>query len=176
MTSSVRLVALCISSIAAVLSSALAQTPATGGSCAAAIQSVLDDIAARDLSTSEGPPRNAFIALNPAAVAEAQRLDREAASGAPKGSLHCLPIAVKDNFDTADLPTTVGSLALVGNRPPRDAAIVARLRKAGAVIVGKTNMDEFGMGLRGLSGSGGRGGNADARSAREGCSPSGAGV
>ena len=71
-----------------------------------------------------------------------------------------MPVAVKDNFDTHDMPATVGSLALIGNQPPRDAPFVARLRSAGAVVVGKTNMDEFAMGIRGLSGAGGRVGNA----------------
>src|SRR5262245_35501009 len=129
-------------------------------SCAATIRAVLADIAARDLDTSQGPPLNAFLTLNPNAVAQAETLDRNAAAGTPKGPLFCLPIAVKDNFDTYDMPATVGSLALVGNQPPRDASFVERLRAAGAVIVGKTNMDEFAMGIRGLSGAGGRVGNA----------------
>ena len=148
---------LAIASLAFAAGGAHAQTD---GSCAAAIRAVLADIAARDLDTSQGPPLNAFIALNPNAVAQAEALDRKAAAGEPKGPLFCVPVAVKDNFDTYDLPTTVGSLALIGNQPPRDAPFVARLRKAGAIIVGKTNMDEFAMGIRGLSGAGGRVGNA----------------
>jgi Asp-tRNA(Asn)/Glu-tRNA(Gln) amidotransferase A subunit family amidase len=137
-----------------------AQMQQPARSCAATIRAVLDDIARRDLDTSEGPPRNAFLALNPSAIAQAEHLDREAASGRAKGPLFCVPVAVKDNFATADMPTTVGSLALVGNRPPNDAAIVAKLRRAGAVIIGKTNLDEFAIGVRGLSGAGGRVGNA----------------
>ena len=130
------------------------------GSCAAAIRAVLTDIAARDLDTSAGPPLNAFLTLNPSAIAQADALDRRAAAGDPRGALFCVPVAVKDNFNTYDMPTTVGSLALIGNQPPADAPFVARLRDAGAVIVGKTNMDEFAMGIRGLSGAGGRVGNA----------------
>jgi aspartyl-tRNA(Asn)/glutamyl-tRNA(Gln) amidotransferase subunit A len=140
---------------------ARAQEQATQpGSCAAAIRAVLTDIAARDLDTSAGPPLNAFLTLNPSAIAQADALDRRTAAGDPRGALFCVPVAVKDNFNTYDMPTTVGSLALIGNQPPADAPFVARLRDAGAVIVGKTNMDEFAMGIRGLSGAGGRVGNA----------------
>jgi amidase len=131
-----------------------------GDSCAATIAAVLADIAKRDLDTSEGPPLNAFLTLNPNALLQAQALDRQLAAGEPKGPLSCLPVAVKDNFDTYDMPTTVGSLALIGNQPPADATFIARLRRAGAIIIGKTNMDEFAMGIRGLSGAGGRVGNA----------------
>jgi Asp-tRNA(Asn)/Glu-tRNA(Gln) amidotransferase A subunit family amidase len=148
----------------------------SGDFCAAKIRAVMDDIAARDLDTSQGPPLNAFLTLNSSAVAQAEELDRRSARGEPRGSMHCVPVAVKDNFDTADMPTTVGSLALVGNQPPREAALVARLRKAGAIIVGKTNMDEFAMGIRGLSGAGGRVGNAYDTRMSSGGSSSGSGV
>jgi amidase len=147
--------------VAASAGTAYAQTgPQSSGSCAAIVRGVLTDIARRDLDTSEGPPLNAFLTLNPNAVAQAEALDRKAAAGAARGPLFCMPVAVKDNFDTYDMPTTVGSLALIGNQPPNDAPFVERLRKAGAIIVGKTNMDEFAMGFRGLSGAGGRVGNA----------------
>jgi Asp-tRNA(Asn)/Glu-tRNA(Gln) amidotransferase A subunit family amidase len=155
----IRLAALAAGFVAALIGPACAQDGA-GASCAAAIRAVLADIARRDLDTSEGPPLNAFLTLNPNALAQAQALDRKAVAGEPKGSLFCVPVAVKDNFDTYDMPATVGSLALIGNQPPRDAPFVERLRKAGAIIVGKTNMDEFAMGIRGLSGAGGRVGNA----------------
>jgi len=137
-----------------------AQTQQAMPACATTIRAVLADIVRRDLDTSDGPPRNAFLSLNPAAIAEAQKLDREAVSGRAKRPLFCLPVAVKDSFATADMPTTVGSLALVGNWPPNDAALVARLRRAGAIVVGKTNQDELALGVRGLSGAGGRVGNA----------------
>lgn len=145
-------------------------------SCAGTIRAVLTDIAARDLDTSTGPPLNAFLTLNPSALAQAEALDRAVAAGAPKGPLFCTPVGVKDNFDTYDTPTTVGSLALVGNQPPADAPFVARLRAAGAIIVGKTNMDEFAMGISGISGAGGRVGNAYDPRQSAGGSSSGSGV
>src|SRR4051794_10245403 len=74
-------------------------------SCVSAIRAVLADIAARDLDTSAGPPLNAFLTLNPNAVAQAEALDRKTAGGEPKGALFCVPVAVKDNFDTYDMPT-----------------------------------------------------------------------
>jgi Asp-tRNA(Asn)/Glu-tRNA(Gln) amidotransferase A subunit family amidase len=154
---------------------ARAQEMATGP-CAAAIRSVLADIARRDLDTSAGPPLNAFITLNPSALAQAEALDRKTAAGEPRGPMFCTPVAVKDNFDTYDMPTTVGSLALIGNQPERDAPFVARLRKAGAIIVGKTNMDELAMGIRGLSGAGGRVGNAYDTAQSAGGSSAGSGA
>ena len=150
--------------------------PETSPSCAATIRAVMADIAARDLATNDGPPLNAFLTLNPFAVAQAEALDRAVAAGDAKGPLFCMPVAVKDNFDTYDMPATAGSLALLGNQPPQDAPFVARLRKAGAIVVGKTNMDEFAMGSRGLSGAGGRVGNAYDTRNSPGGSSSGSGV
>jgi amidase len=158
------------------LSSPVPAQERAGGTCAASIRAVLADIARRDLDTSEGPPLNAFLTLNSNAVAQAEALDRAAAAGNPKGALFCMPVAVKDNFDTYDMPATVGSLALIGNQPPRDAPFVERLRKAGAIIVGKTNMDEFAMGIRGLSGAGGRVGNAYDTAQTAGGSSAGSGA
>ena len=148
----------------------------TAGRCAATIAKVIADISTRDLDTSRGPPLNAFITINPNALAQAEALDHRSAGGEPPGPLFCMPVAVKDNFDTYDMPVTVGSLALVGNQPPRDAPFVERLRSAGAVIVGKTNMDEFAMGIRGLSGAGGRVGNAYDTAQSAGGSSSGSGA
>lgn len=144
--------------------------------CQAQIQQVLAIITARNLSTLAGPPLNAFLSLNPSALDQAAALDRARAAGSPAGPLHCLPLAVKDNIDTVDLPSTVGSLALLGNQPPADAPMVARLRAAGAIVVGKTNMDAFAFGIRGLSGSGGRVGNAYDPSLSSGGSSAGSGV
>ena len=148
------------------------------GSCAGKIRTVMAEIAARDLDTSLGPPLNALLALNRHAVAQAEALDRSTAVGASRGPLFCVPVAVQDNFDTYDLPTTAGSLALLDNQPPRDAPFLARLREAGAIVIGKTNMDEFAMGVRGVSGAGGRVGNAydTAQSAGGAASGSGAAV
>ena len=145
-------------------------------SCADRIRAVFADIAARDLDTAGGPPLNAFLTLNAAAIADAEALDRKVADGAVRGPMHCVPVAVKDNFDTADMPVSVGSLSLAENRPPKDADLVARIRAAGGIIVGKTNMDEFAMGIRGLSGAGGRVGNAYNTSMTPGGSSSGSGV
>src|SRR5207247_650489 len=91
------------------------------------------------------------------------RLDaeRRAGGGQVRGPLHGIPVLVKDNIATADrLQTTAGSLALVGATPPRDAAVVRRLREAGAVIIGKTNLSEWAnfRSSQSSSGWGGRGG------------------
>lgn len=153
-----------------------AQTRDATPTCVATIRSVLADITQRDLDTTNGPPRNAFLSLNPSAIGQAEQLDRETENGRPKGPLFCVPVAVKDSFATADMPTTLGSLALVGNWPPKDAVIVARLRRAGAIIVGKTNLDELALGVRGLSGAGGRVGNAYDPWQSAGGSSSGSGV
>jgi Asp-tRNA(Asn)/Glu-tRNA(Gln) amidotransferase A subunit family amidase len=153
-----------------------AQVQKTAPTCADKINAVLADIKRLDFDTSEGPPRNAFLTLNPVAIAEAKTLDRDVANGRTKGPLFCLPLAVKDAFATVDMPTTVGSLSLVGNWPPNDAALVARLRRAGAIVIGKTNLDEFALGVRGISGAGGRVGNAYDPWQSAGGSSSGSGV
>src|SRR3954452_22665048 len=81
---------------------------------------------------------------NDAALDEARQRDLEARGGAARGPLHGRPVVVKDNIDTADLPTTAGSLALAGAPPPaQDAALVRRLRDAGMVLLGKTNLSEW---------------------------------
>jgi Asp-tRNA(Asn)/Glu-tRNA(Gln) amidotransferase A subunit family amidase len=87
---------------------------------------------------------HAFAQLDPdAALAQARALDEWQQSGGPVGPLHGVPVAVKDIFDTADYPTECGSPILRGRRPMRDSTAVARLRKAGAVIIGKTVTTEF---------------------------------
>ena len=84
---------------------------------------------------------NAFITLDPEAVrAAAQAADARRAAGEPMGPLHGLPIPVKDSINTVDLPTTAGTAALREFRPVADATVVARLREAGAIILGKTNL------------------------------------
>jgi amidase len=83
-----------------------------------------------------------FITVNPRLLDDAQRLDAERERGALR-PLHCIPVAVKDNFNTADLRTTGGSVLLAGVVPPRDSVVVTKLRAAGALIVGKTNLDEL---------------------------------
>lgn len=107
-----------------------------------------------------GPKLNAVIALNPHALEEARRLDAERRAGKVRGPLHGVPILLKDNIETADGPTTAGSLALAANATGRDAPIVKRLRDAGAVILGKTNLSEWAnfRSTRSISGWSGVGG------------------
>lgn len=91
-----------------------------------------------------GPAINAVIELNPDARASAAALDAERKAGRTRGPLHGIPVLLKDNIATADrMSTSAGSLALAGVPPPRDADLVARLREAGAVILGKTNLSEW---------------------------------
>ncbi len=97
-----------------------------------------------DALDRSGPTLRAVIEVNPDARDLADALDGERASAGPRGPLHGIPILIKDNMDTADnMMTTAGSLALIGARPPQDAFVVQRLREAGAVILGKTNLSEW---------------------------------
>jgi amidase len=114
------------------------------------------------LNTS-GPTLRAVIEMNPDALAIAEKLDRERAEHGPRGPLHGIPILLKDNIDTADgMETTAGSLALVGVKRAQDAHVAARLREAGAVILGKANMSEWAnfRSTHSSSGWSGRGGQA----------------
>ncbi len=103
-----------------------------------------------------GPALNAIIRLNPNARRDAAARDAERKAGHARGALHGIPILLKDNFDTFDLPTAAGSLALAGVQPPDDGFVVARLRAAGAVILGKTNMHELAAGITSVSSLGGQ--------------------
>ena len=108
-----------------------------------------------------GPTLRAVLELNPDADAIADQLDAERRAGKVRGPLHGIPVLVKDNIDTGDrMTTTAGSLALEGTRAARDAPLVARLRAAGAIILGKTNLSEWAnfRGLGSSSGWSGRGG------------------
>jgi amidase len=92
----------------------------------------------------QGPTLRAVIEINPDAVKIAEEMDRERAAGILRGPMHGIPILVKDNIDTADqMMTTAGSIALMGHRASKDAFVVQQLRKAGAVILGKTNLSEW---------------------------------
>ncbi|MCW2709131.1 MAG: Amidase [Frankiales bacterium] len=88
-------------------------------------------------------PTNSIRELSPTALVWAARLDKERAAGIVRGPLHGVPVLLKDNIDTADQPTTAGSIALAGMRPYQDATLVAKLRAAGAIVLGKTNLSEF---------------------------------
>lgn len=109
-------------------------------SCRQLVQGYLRRIEAYDRN---GPAINALIVVNPAALATADSLDRRYAREGFAGPLHCVPVIVKDNFETNDLPTTAGSLALQGWRPTRDAFQVQRIRAAGAIVLAKSNMAEL---------------------------------
>lgn len=103
-----------------------------------------------------GPKLNAMLRLNPNALSEAEESDRERATGAIRGPLHGIPIVLKDNYDTFDMPTSAGTLALAGLVPPDDAFQVRKLREAGAVIIGKTNMHELASGITTIASLGGQ--------------------
>ncbi len=91
----------------------------------------------------QGPKINAIISVNPNAVAEAIALDKERQESGPRGPLHGIPIIVKDNYNTKDIPTTAGSILLDNSLPPDDAFTIKKLRDAGAIIIAKANMSEF---------------------------------
>jgi Asp-tRNA(Asn)/Glu-tRNA(Gln) amidotransferase A subunit family amidase len=103
-----------------------------------------------------GPRLNSIIYVNPNAAANARDLDEERKSRRIRGPLHGIPVLLKDNFETRDMPTTGGSLALRGVVPLRDAFQVTRLRQAGAVLLGKVNLHELALGLTGVSSFGGQ--------------------
>jgi amidase len=107
-----------------------------------------------------GPKFRAILALNPRAIAEARKLDAERASGHVRSPFHGVPIIFKDNIDVLGLATTGGSRALVDHQPRLDSRVAAGMRKGGAVIIGKANLDEFPFGDFGISTVGGTIGNA----------------
>lgn len=95
----------------------------------------------------QGPALNSIMVLNPLAREQAAELDAERAARGPRGPLHGIPILVKDNYETVEMPTTAGSIALATFHPKRDATLVRKLREAGAVILGKTTLHELAMGI-----------------------------
>ena len=107
------------------------------------VQSYLDRIHEYD---QQGPQINAIITLNSKALEEADRLDAQYKSSGFAGPLHGIPVLVKDEIDTAGMPTTLGTVVFKDYRPPLDAFVVARLKKAGAIILGKTTLSEFAAG------------------------------
>jgi Asp-tRNA(Asn)/Glu-tRNA(Gln) amidotransferase A subunit family amidase len=117
------------------------------------VQLYLNRIAAYD---KQGPTLRAVIAINPHAISAARSLDEERRTKGIRSALHGIPIAVKDNIDVTEMPTTGGSTVFAGSYPAHDATVVRRLRQAGAIILVKTNMDELALGSRGLSSVGGQ--------------------
>ncbi|HEX7283591.1 MAG TPA: amidase family protein [Vicinamibacterales bacterium] len=98
-----------------------------------------------------GPRLNTIVLLNPRAREEAEALDRERAEKGPRGPLHGIPVLIKDNYDTHDMPTSGGALALATLQPAADAFQVKKLRDAGAVILGKTTLHELASGITNIS-------------------------
>ena len=108
-------------------------------------RSLVEKYSARiDEVDKRGPSVNAVIEMNPDAVSIADALDQERKSKGPRGPLHGVPVLIKDNIATADrMMTTAGSLAMVGSKPAKDSFVAQKLRAAGAVILGKTNLSEW---------------------------------
>ena len=105
----------------------------------------------------QGPALNAILTVNPRVLDTAREMDRfYAANGTDGRPLHCIPLIVKDNFDTADMPTTGASVALAQSVPPDDAFVVRRLREAGALILAKSNLNELARGGTTISSLGGQ--------------------
>ncbi len=117
------------------------------------VEAYLARIAAYD---RQGPTIGAMVTLNLQAAAQADALDAERKTRGVRGPLHGIPIVVKDNYETVEMPTGAGSLALASSHPPRDAFQVRKLRDAGLVIVGKTNMHELAAGITTISSFGGQ--------------------
>ncbi|HEX9166185.1 MAG TPA: amidase family protein [Gemmatimonadales bacterium] len=109
-------------------------------SCRSLVEAYFRRIEAYDRN---GPALNALTIVNPKALEVADSLDRRFKASGPVGPLHCVPMIVKENMETRDLPTTAGSLSLQGFVPATDAFMVARVRAAGAIVLAKSNMAEF---------------------------------
>jgi amidase len=121
--------------------------------CHDLVQQYLDRIKAYD---QQGPAINSMLYVNPASLVQADEMDREFKRTHQLKPLGCIPIILKDNFDTADMPTTAGALSLKGAQPEKDAFAVKRLREAGALIIGKANLSEFATGGISASSLGGQ--------------------
>ena len=116
--------------------------------CRQLIGAYLERIEAYD---QQGPELNAVVTVNPDALAEARALDREQARGARLGAAHCIPVVVKDVVNTDDMPTTQGSELFADWVPDSDATVVADLEAAGAIVLAKTNLDDFAAAVYGIS-------------------------
>ena len=108
--------------------------------CRRLVQMYLDRIEAYD---RKGPALNAIVVTNPDALKVADALDTRFAQSDPVGPLHCVPLIVKDNYETTDMPTSAGSLSLKGVMSRTDAFQIRKLREAGAIMLAKSNMAEF---------------------------------
>ena len=108
--------------------------------CSQLVRAYLDRIEAYD---DRGPELRAIIAVNPRAMDAAAELDRADATTRARQPLHCIPVILKDNFHTADMPTTSGSRTLAALRTPDDGFVVKRLRESGAIVIAKANLTEL---------------------------------
>lgn len=118
--------------------------------CEQVVQGYLDRIEQFD---RQGPAINSLITINPLALEHARALDRQTD---PQGALYCVPVVVKDNINVADMPTTLGAIALKDSHPPQNASVVQNLIDQGAIVLAKTNLDEFAIAMLGLSSAGGQ--------------------
>src|SRR5262249_2022571 len=107
------------------------------------VQAYLDRISAFD---KKGPIVNCIITINPQALDEADKLDAAFKRSGLVGPLHGIPVLVKDEIDAAGMPTTLGTLVLKDYRPTRDAYAIERVKKSGAIILGKTTLSEYAAG------------------------------
>src|SRR4030088_96857 len=121
--------------------------------CHDLVQQYLDRIHAYD---QQGPAIDSLLYINPSSLAQADAMDQEFRRSHTLKPLGCIPIVLKDNFDTADMPTTAGALTLKGAQPEKDAFAVKRLREAGALVLGKANLQEFASGGISVSSLGGQ--------------------
>ena len=123
--------------------------------CTGLIKSYIERIDAYD---KQGPSLHAILTVNPAALETAAKLDREykERGGRGMGALHCIPIILKDNFNTMDMPTSGGNVAMKVSQPSADAFTVDRMRKAGAIVLAKSNLQEFARGGVSISSLGGQ--------------------
>src|SRR5687768_1207130 len=122
--------------------------------CVRLTQAYIDRIEAYNL---KGPALRAILTVNPKALETAAEMDRRfRANPGAAGPLHCVPIVLKDNFDTADMPTTAGHVSMRNSQPRADAPTVAKMRKAGALILAKANLQEFARGGMSVSSLGGQ--------------------
>jgi len=129
-------------------------------SCEDVIASYISRIKNYNLSDTTTPSINAIARINPNVFEQAKTLDQRFLSdNRLSGPLHCIPVILKDNIDSYDSESTSGSLSLLGNQPVKDAFLASHLRAAGAIILGKSTMDEFASGVSGISGGNGRVGN-----------------
>src|SRR5580692_1669407 len=121
--------------------------------CHELVQQYLDRIRAYD---QQGPTLKSMLYVNPRSLQQADAMDQEFKRTHKLKPLSCIPIVLKDNFDTADMPTTAGSLMMKGAQPDKDAFAVKKLRDAGALILGKANLQEFASGGISVSSLGGQ--------------------